>query len=216
MGEAVLAQDPGHLRPAPRGRPGERGEVAGHVSGQQLGLVGLPETLGDRGQLVAGPGARTVIEHGRPGGPLGGLAADRGPAARRAEPPGGGDVRAGLVLKLGRSDGAKYRQPQHDLPAEPGIGVQAAGQLAGGEPGPQAGDVGGAGCAVDQPSHGDQAHPVRIAVTWPAEQVLAQAGDVGQGRRAWPGRQIAIGDRPAGVGRAPARRSTCRSRPAGA
>ena len=35
-------------------RLGQRGEVPRHVSGQQFGLVGLPESLGGGGQLVAG------------------------------------------------------------------------------------------------------------------------------------------------------------------
>ena len=52
---------PGRRRPAALSRRlsgscrlGQRGEVPRHVSGQQFGLVGLPESLGGGGQLVAG------------------------------------------------------------------------------------------------------------------------------------------------------------------
>jgi hypothetical protein len=66
MREAMPSDDPGGVRAMLRGELSERGEVARGVPSQQARLVGLPESLGGRGQLVAGLTGR--IEHDRPGG----------------------------------------------------------------------------------------------------------------------------------------------------
>ena len=67
--KTVPDQQPGGSRTATHGGVGQGGEVAGDLSGDQIGLVGLPETLGGRRQLVAGrPLGRLWAEHFRPGG----------------------------------------------------------------------------------------------------------------------------------------------------
>ena len=70
--------------------------------------------------------------------------------------------------------------------------------------------------AVDQPPHGDQPQLVAVAGRMRAEQVPAQGGDVRQRGVALPRRQVAVGDRPAGVADHVRRRWSSRSRRAGA
>src|SRR5437899_2783595 len=109
MGETVQAPDPGALGGPARRDLSQGGEVARHVPGQQVRLVGLPEPLRRRRQLIAG---RRPAAHRRPGGLLGVLGGQGGPAARRAELAGRGAVLAGVVLDLGPAGGASYTPSQ--------------------------------------------------------------------------------------------------------